>query len=118
MAAVSLGQTRTQVSHRTAVRPVRLALTVHAPISRYDAGIARASKFCATISPLQNFPRAIADDKESTMSLSLLLIIVLILLLIGALPTWGYSRSWGYRPIGGLGLVLIVVIVLLVLGVI
>jgi len=50
------------------------------------------------------------------MSLSLLLLIVLILLLIGALPTWGYSRSWGYRPIGGLGI--IIVIVLLVLHVI
>jgi len=46
------------------------------------------------------------------------LIILLVLLLIGALPTWGYSRSWGYRPTGGLGVILIVVIVLLVLGVI
>jgi len=45
------------------------------------------------------------------------LIIVLVLLLIGALPTWGYSRSWGYRPTGGLGVILIIVIVLLVLGV-
>ena len=47
------------------------------------------------------------------MSLSSLLIIVLILLLIGALPSWGYSRSWGYRPVGGLGVILIIVIVLL-----
>lgn len=51
------------------------------------------------------------------MSLSSLLIVVLILMLIGALPTWGYSRSWGYRPTGGLGVILIVVIVLLLLGV-
>jgi hypothetical protein len=52
------------------------------------------------------------------MSLSTLLIIVLVLLLIGAFPSWGYSRSWGYRPVGGLGLILIIVIVLLLLGVI
>lgn len=52
------------------------------------------------------------------MSLSLLLIIVLVLILIGALPTWPYSRSWGYRPMGGLGVVLLIVIVLLLLRVI
>lgn len=51
------------------------------------------------------------------MSMSLLLIIVLIILLIGALPTWPYSRSWGYRPMGGLGIIVIIVIVLLLLGV-
>jgi hypothetical protein len=56
--------------------------------------------------------------KETTMSLSLLLIIVLVLLLIGALPTWGYSRSWGYRPFGGIGIILIIVIVLFFMGVI
>ena len=47
-----------------------------------------------------------------------ILLVVLILLLIGALPTWPHSRSWGYAPTGGLGLVLIIVIVLLVAGVI
>lgn len=52
------------------------------------------------------------------MSLSTLLIIVLILLLIGAFPSWGYSRSWGYRPVGGLGIIFIIIIVLLLLGVI
>jgi hypothetical protein len=50
------------------------------------------------------------------MSLSMILLIVLILLLIGALPSWPHSRSWGYGPSGGLGLVLIVVIVLLLMG--
>ncbi len=50
------------------------------------------------------------------MSLSLILLIVLILLLVGALPTWGHSRNWGYRPVGGLGLVLIIVVVLLLMG--
>jgi hypothetical protein len=50
--------------------------------------------------------------------LGTILLVVLILLLIGALPTWPHSRSWGYAPTGGLGLVLIVVIVLVVAGVI
>jgi hypothetical protein len=46
----------------------------------------------------------------------LILIVVLILLLIGLLPTWGYSASFGYYPSGGLGLVLVVVVILLLLG--
>ena len=50
------------------------------------------------------------------MSLGTILLIVLILMLIGALPTWPHSRSWGYMPSGGLGLVLLVIIVLLLLG--
>jgi hypothetical protein len=50
------------------------------------------------------------------MSVSTILIIVLILLLLGALPTWPYSGSWGYYPSGGLGVVLIVVVVLLLAG--
>ena len=47
------------------------------------------------------------------MSLGTILLIVLVLLLVGALPTWPHSRSWGYGPTGGLGLVLIIVLVLL-----
>ncbi|WGS52200.1 DUF3309 domain-containing protein [Paraburkholderia sp. D15] len=50
--------------------------------------------------------------------LGTILLIVLILLLIGAFPTWPHSRSWGYAPTGGIGIVLIVIIVLLVAGVI
>lgn len=45
-----------------------------------------------------------------------ILIIILILLLIGAAPTWPYSRNWGYYPSGGLGLVLLIIIILLLLG--
>ena len=45
-----------------------------------------------------------------------ILLIILILLLIGALPTWPHSRSWGYAPGGGLGLVLVIVIVLVLMG--
>ena len=50
------------------------------------------------------------------MSLGLILLIVLIVLLVGGLPTWGYSRNWGYGPSGLLGLVLVIVVVLLLLG--
>lgn len=48
--------------------------------------------------------------------LGTVLIIVLILFLVGALPTWGHSRNWGYAPSGGLGLILIIVLILLFLG--
>lgn len=50
------------------------------------------------------------------MTLSTILLIVLILLLIGAFPSWPHSRSWGYGPSGGLGLVVIVLVVLLLMG--
>lgn len=46
------------------------------------------------------------------------LVVILILMLIGAIPAWPYSRSWGYYPSGGLGLILVIVIVLLLLDVI
>lgn len=48
--------------------------------------------------------------------LGTILIIILILLLIGAIPSWGYSRGWGYGPSGIVGVILIVVIVLLLMG--
>ena len=48
--------------------------------------------------------------------LGTILIIILILLLVGALPSWGYSRGWGYYPSGGLGLILLIEIILLLLG--
>jgi hypothetical protein len=48
--------------------------------------------------------------------LGTILLIVLILLLIGAIPSWPYSRGWGYYPSGGLGLVLIIVVILLAMG--
>ena len=48
--------------------------------------------------------------------LGTVLLVVLILFLIGALPTWPHSRSWGYYPSGGAGLVVVILIVLLLLG--
>jgi hypothetical protein len=45
-----------------------------------------------------------------------ILLVILILMLIGALPSWPYSRGWGYYPSGGLGLVLLILLILLLLG--
>lgn len=50
------------------------------------------------------------------MSLGLILLIVVILLLVGAIPTWPHSRSWGYAPSGILGVVLVIILVLFLLG--
>ena len=48
--------------------------------------------------------------------MSTILIVLLVLLLIGALPTWPHSRSWGYYPSGGLGLLLLILLLLLLTG--
>ena len=50
------------------------------------------------------------------MSLGMILLIVVILMLIGAIPSWPHSRSWGYGPSGGIGLVLVILVILLLLG--
>ncbi|MGO8766698.1 MAG: DUF3309 family protein [Limisphaerales bacterium] len=48
--------------------------------------------------------------------LGTILLVLLILMLIGALPAWPHSKSWGYYPSGGLSLILLILVVLLVLG--
>jgi len=48
--------------------------------------------------------------------MSLLLLILVIVLVVGALPTWRHSASWGYYPSSGLGLVLVILVVLLLIG--
>jgi hypothetical protein len=50
------------------------------------------------------------------MTIGTILLILLILLLIGAVPSWPYSRGWGYAPSGVLGVVLVIVVVLLLMG--
>jgi hypothetical protein len=45
-----------------------------------------------------------------------ILVVILLLVALGALPTWPHSRSWGYYPSGGLGLVVLVLVILLLLG--
>jgi len=54
--------------------------------------------------------------KENFMSLGTILLILLILMLIGSVPSWPHSRSWGYGPSGALGLIVIVIVVLLLTG--
>jgi len=45
-----------------------------------------------------------------------ILIVILVLALLGVLPTWPYSKSWGFYPSGGVGLVLLILIILLIAG--
>ncbi len=44
------------------------------------------------------------------------LIVILVLMLLGAFPTWGHSRNWGYGPSGGLGLVVVILLILVLTG--
>ena len=48
--------------------------------------------------------------------LGTILVVILILMLLGTLPTWPHSRSWGYGPSGGLGLIVVILVILLLLG--
>ena len=50
------------------------------------------------------------------MGISTILLIIVILLLIGAVPAWPHSRSWGYGPSGGLGLIVIILLILVLTG--
>ena len=49
-------------------------------------------------------------------TLGIILLVILILLLVGAMPSWGYSRGLGYGPSGILGVILVIVIILLLMG--
>ena len=48
--------------------------------------------------------------------LGTIVLVILILMLLGAIPVWPHSRSWGYAPSGGLGLVVVILLVLILLG--
>ncbi len=50
------------------------------------------------------------------MSLGTILLIFIVLMLVGAFPSWPHSRSWGYGPSGGLGLVVVIVLILVLTG--
>jgi hypothetical protein len=67
---------------------------------------------CGTMRAIR--PKSLHDT--FCLYMSTILLIILILLLIGALPSWPYSRGWGYYPSGGLGLILVIVIILALLG--
>lgn len=60
--------------------------------------------------------RIVLTFKEIAMSLGTILLILLILMLVGALPNWGHSKSWGYGPSGGLGIIVLVLIILVLMG--
>jgi hypothetical protein len=45
-----------------------------------------------------------------------ILVVILVLMLIGVFPAWPHSRNWGYRPMGGLGLILVIVVILALMG--
>lgn len=55
-------------------------------------------------------------NRRAPVSIGTILLIVLVLILLGVIPTWSHSRSWGYAPGGAIGLILIIVLVLLVMG--
>lgn len=48
--------------------------------------------------------------------LGTIILVILVLMLLGALPAWNHSRSWGFLPSGGLGLVVLILVVLLLMG--
>ncbi len=50
------------------------------------------------------------------MSIGMILLIILVLALVGVLPSWPHSRSWGYGPSGGVGLIVVVLVILVLLG--
>lgn len=65
---------------------------------------------------MQDIAPGVTQSGEFLMPISTIVIIVLILVLIGAVPAWPHSRSWGYGPSGIVGVVLVVVLVLLLMG--
>jgi len=50
------------------------------------------------------------------MSVGTILLVILVLVLLGVIPAWPHSRSWGYGPTGGLGLVVLILLILLLMG--
>lgn len=56
------------------------------------------------------------EEKGGVLMLTTILIIILVLMLVGALPTWPHSASWGYAPSGVLVTVLIIILILMLLG--
>lgn len=60
--------------------------------------------------------RVFSKRNNKTMSIGTILLIILILMLVGAMPSWPHSKSWGYYPSGLIGLILTIVIIMLLLG--
>ncbi len=64
----------------------------------------------------QGNPGCSTTRSSGRTMLGTVLLIVLVLMLLGALPTWPHSRSWGYYPSGGLGLIVVILLILILLG--
>jgi hypothetical protein len=79
------------------------------------ARFGRWNEVCTFALGLESGDGARRSAKVQVM-LGTILLIILILVLVGALPTWGYSRGWGYAPSGILGIVVIVLIIMLLTG--
>jgi hypothetical protein len=77
-------------------------------------GSAASAACCRGYAPLRVAVRP--PQRRDRPMLVTILIVLLILALIGGLPTWGYSRSWGYGPSGIVGTILIILVVLWLLG--
>jgi Protein of unknown function (DUF3309) len=60
--------------------------------------------------------RGIGKSVDKEIAMLTILIVLAVLMLVGALPTWSHSRSWGYGPSGGLGLILVIVLLLVLTG--
>lgn len=80
----------------------------------------RRHALCFSITNNVRRPRAYRNEPDEPSlkrrSMGTILLIILILMLLGAIPTWPYSRSWGYGPSGGLGLVVVILLVLVLMG--
>ncbi len=61
-------------------------------------------------------PYLIGPPTDEERAMITILVVILLLIALGALPTWPYSRSWGYYPSSGLGLVVLILVILLLLG--
>ena len=55
-------------------------------------------------------------ETEKDMSIGMIVLIIVVLILVGAIPTWPHSRSWGYGPSGIVGVLLVILLVLLLMG--
>jgi hypothetical protein len=73
------------------------------------------NRLAARFASIRDYPNPLYGKTRRSMSLSAILLIIIILLLVGAIPAWPHSRSWGYGPSGGLGLVLVILLVVVLL---
>jgi drug/metabolite transporter superfamily protein YnfA len=70
----------------------------------------------ATLQSRSEGMATLRDCKENKMTLGTILLVILVLALLGVIPTWPHSKSWGYAPTGGIGLILAIVLILFLLG--